>query len=108
MSQFVTVARVGEIPEGQGRAFTVDGREVAVFFVKGRYYALDDYCPHMGASLGTGQVWEDLVLCNRHLWAFRLADGFCPDAPALKAQTFEVRVEGDEIQVRVPPGPQPT
>jgi nitrite reductase/ring-hydroxylating ferredoxin subunit len=103
MSEFITVARVGEIPEGRGRTFRAGDREVAVFHVAGRYYALDDFCPHMGASLGTGDVHEDMVVCDRHLWAFKLADGSCPDAPALRATTFEVRVVGDEIQVRVVP-----
>ena len=30
------------------------------------------------------------------------ADGTSPDAPTLRAGTFEVRVEGDAIQVRLP------
>ena len=104
MSEFTTVARVGEIREGRGRTFTIGDREVAVFLVDGRYYAMDDYCPHQGASLGTGDVYEGMVICNKHMWGFKLADGSCPDAPGLTADTFEVRVRGDEIQVRVPAG----
>jgi len=42
------------------------------------------------------------VLCSRHLWAFQLADGACVDVPRLAAETFEVRVVGDQILVRVP------
>ncbi len=103
MSEFVTVARVGEIPEGKGKTFVAAGREIAVFLLEGRYYALDDYCPHMGASLGESDLWQDTVVCNRHMWAFRLSDGVCVDVPSLKAETFEVRVEGDEIQVKLPP-----
>lgn len=103
MSEFTTVARGGEIPEGRGKAFPVGGRRIAVFFVDGEYYALDDSCPHMGAPLSLGDVRDGMVICDRHLWSFRLADGVCPDAEQLKAETFEVRVEGDEIQVRVPP-----
>lgn len=102
MADFVTVAKVGEIPEGKGRRFTVGERQIAVFHVGGRHYALDDRCPHMGASLAVGELREDRVICDRHMWAFRLADGSCPDAPALQAETFEVRVRGGEIQVRVP------
>ena len=102
MAEFVTVATVGEISEGQGRSFTVGKRRIAVFCAGGRYYALDDHCPHMGASLAVGDVQGDTVVCLRHLWAFKLADGSCVDAPALKAETFEARVEGDEIQVCVP------
>jgi nitrite reductase (NADH) small subunit/3-phenylpropionate/trans-cinnamate dioxygenase ferredoxin subunit len=101
--EFVTVAKVGEISEGRGKAFSVGGREVAVFHVDGQYYALDDYCPHMGSSLGASDVYGDMVVCNSHMWGFKLTDGTCVDVPALRAETFEVRVEGDEIQVRLPP-----
>jgi len=66
-----------------------------------RYYALDDRCPHMGASLGVGEVRDGAVICDRHLWAYRLDDGVCPDTPSLKAKTYEVRVEGGDVQVRL-------
>ena len=101
MSEYITVARIGDIPEGKGKAFTIGDREIAVFRVGGQYYAIDDYCPHMGASLSTGGVWNGAVVCNRQLWAFRLVDGQGIDVPTLKAETFEVRVEGEEIQVRI-------
>lgn len=104
MAKFVTVARVGDVPEGQGRTFHVGQREIALFCRQGKYYALDDYCPHMGASLGSSDLYGDYVLCNRHLWAFSLRDGSCPDVPALRAETFEVRVVGAEIQVAIPDG----
>ena len=70
---------------------------------RGRYYALDDYCPHIGTSLGDSDLRGEQVVCNRHMWAFSLIDGSSPDVPTLKAETFEVRiVGGDEIQVRLP------
>ena len=72
-----------------------------VFFVDGQYYALNDYCPHMGASLGLGDVRNLNVICDRHGWAFRLADGQGIDAPDLKADTFETRVRDAEVQVRL-------
>ena len=102
MAVFFTVARVGEIPDGRGRTFHVGDHEIAVFCRGGRYYALDDYCPHMGASLGASDLHGEHVLCNRHMWAFSVIGGTSPDVPMLRAQTFEVRVVGDEIQVAVP------
>jgi nitrite reductase/ring-hydroxylating ferredoxin subunit len=57
----------------------------------------------MGSSLGASDVYGDMVVCSGHMWGFRLTDGACVDVPALRAETFEVRVEGDEIQVRLPP-----
>ncbi len=104
MSEFTTIAKVGDVPRGRGRTFTVDERRIALFLVGDTYYALADACPHMGASLGVGDVIGETVVCDRHLWAYRLADGVCSDATDLKAETYEVRLEGDEIQVRLPAG----
>jgi nitrite reductase (NADH) small subunit/3-phenylpropionate/trans-cinnamate dioxygenase ferredoxin subunit len=102
MSDFITVCKRGEIREGHGKSFTVAGRAVAVFLVDGQYYALNDYCPHMGASLGPGDVRDLTVICDRHGWAFRLADGRGIDATDLKAEAFETRVQDGEVQVRLP------
>jgi nitrite reductase/ring-hydroxylating ferredoxin subunit len=100
MSEFVTVAKVGAIAEGQGATFVVGQRLVAVFLSAGEYFAIDDLCPHMGASLGAGEVFDGLVACPWHAWRFRVCDGTWADNPKLKVDCFEVRVEGDEIQVR--------
>jgi len=102
MPDFIPVARVGDVPEGRGRTFRLGDREVALFLLDGKYYALDDACPHMGASLGASDLRGDMVVCNRHMWAFRLADGTSPDAPTLRATVYEARVVGEEIQVRLP------
>lgn len=101
MSEFVTVAKVGAIPDGQGSTFAVDGRLVAVFNVGGEYHAIDDLCPHMGASLGGGDVQGETVTCPWHAWRFKVSDGTWCDNPKLKVDAFEVRVVGDEIQVRL-------
>lgn len=103
MSEFQTVARVGDIPAGEGRAFVVSGRMVAVFFTDGKYTAIDDTCPHMGASLATGYVEDGGVTCPWHAWRFCVNEGTWLDNPraSLRQKKHEVRVEGDEIQVRV-------
>ncbi len=102
MSDFITVCKQGDVREGHGKSFSVAGRAVAVFFVDGQYYAINDYCPHMGASLGLGDVRNLNVICDRHGWAFRLADGQGIDAPDLKAETFETHVQDGEVQVSLP------
>lgn len=100
-AEFITVARVGEIPEGQGASFQVGDRLVAVFHYQGRYLAIDDLCPHMGASLGAGHLDDEgVVTCPWHAWQFRVGDGTWCDNPRLTVDTFAVRVVGDEIQVR--------
>ena len=107
MSEFKSVADVGEIPEGEGRSYSVNGRMVAVFLSGGEYYAISDPCPHMGASLGAGALEIDAVSCPWHCWRFSIKDGSWLDAPnsKLRADCFAVRVEDDEIQVLVPDPP---
>lgn len=102
MSEFVPVAKVGSIPVGGGETFTVRGRLVAVFNHDGEYYAIDDLCPHMGASLGSGCLEGDVVTCPWHAWRFRVTDGAWADNPKVKVDAFAVRVEGDMILVHVP------
>lgn len=115
MGRFHTVAKVGDIPEGEGRAFAVTGRLVAVFHVDGQYWAIDDVCPHQGASLASGHVENGSVLCPWHAWRFCIRRGTwldCNDS-ALRIDTFATRVVDNEIQVEVPesdeagPGPNP-
>lgn len=98
---FTTVAKVGSIPENRGGAFVVGGKLIAVFFSEGEYFAIDDICPHMGASLGAGEVCDGVVTCPWHAWRFSIGDGTWRDNPKLKVGRYDVRVEGDEIQVRV-------
>lgn len=102
MQDFTTVAKVGDIPEGQGRAFPIQDWMVAVFHVGGEYFAINDFCPHMGASLAEGHVENGIVICPWHAWRFKVCDGTWCDNPRIKTDSFQVRVVGDEIQVRVP------
>lgn len=100
---FTAVAAAGSIPTGQGRVFEVSGRLVAVFFDGEHYSAIDDLCPHMGASLGSGPMTDGIVTCPWHAWNFQLCDGAWCDNPQLKVEVFEVRVVDATIEVRVPP-----
>ena len=102
MSEYTTVAKVGDIAEGQGAVFTIGERMVAVFHSDGQYYAIDDLCPHMGASLGAGHLEDGVVTCPWHAWRFKVCDGTWVDNPKLKVSAYDVRLDGDQIQVAVP------
>jgi nitrite reductase/ring-hydroxylating ferredoxin subunit len=102
MSEFRTVCRVGEVVEGEGKTVEVMGKLVALFLHQGQYYAIDDVCPHMGASLSGGYVENGTVTCPWHAWRFRLCDGAWADYLKIKIGSYAVRVVGDEIQVDVP------
>lgn len=104
MTEFHRIAKVGDIPAGEGRAFHLEGEMIAVFFVDGEYTAINDICPHMGASLASGYVEKGQVNCPWHAWRFDIRSGAWSDNPRAKIcqKVYEVRVEGEEIQVRIP------
>ncbi|WP_092048807.1 Rieske (2Fe-2S) protein [Planctomicrobium piriforme] len=106
MSEFVSIAKTGDIPEGEGRTYPVNGRVIAVFFADGKYSAIDDACPHMGASLSAGYVENGAVTCPWHAWRFSVENGAWLDSPKskLRCGSYEVRVVGNEVQVHVPAG----
>ena len=106
MAEFRDVCKVGEVPEGEGKTVSVGDKLIALFRINGEYRAIDDTCPHMGASLSDGYVENGIVTCPWHAWRFRLADGAWADNPRIKIGCYPVRVQGDVIQVQ-PPDPEP-
>lgn len=99
MPEFLTVAKLGDIPDGEGRAFEYQDQMVAVFNDQGTYRAIDDMCPHMGASLAVGHYEDCIVTCPWHGWSFDTRDGAWCDNRRISIDVFQVRVVGDEIQV---------
>lgn len=102
MPQSVLVGKVGSIPEGGNTLVEVNNRDVAVFHIDGKYFAIDDLCPHAGASLSGGPVENGIVTCPWHYWRFRLSDGAWADNPRVKTGWYPIRIEGDEIWLDVP------
>jgi nitrite reductase (NADH) small subunit len=100
--QSLRVCQVGEIPEGESVVITVQNKGVAVFCHEGKYFAIDDLCPHAGASLSSGYVEEGVVTCPWHGWRFRLSDGAWADNPKVKTGCYAVQVVNNEVHVQVP------
>jgi NAD(P)H-dependent nitrite reductase small subunit len=96
---YVTAARVGDVAPGTGKAVVVGEREIALFNVEGRYYALDNTCPHQGGPLAEGWLDGAVVTCPWHAWTFKLSDGEMTLGNFARVDTFDVRVEGDDIRV---------
>ena len=105
MPQRVTVAKVADIPVGGSVVVNLLQRDIAVFNVKGQFFAIDDFCPHMGASLSGGYVEDGCVACPWHYWRFRLADGTWADNPKQKIGSYPVHVAGDDVQLELPDTP---
>ena len=102
MTEEYPVAKTNEIPAGQGCLFEVNERMIAIFNDNGEFKAIDDTCPHAGASLSEGWLDSGCVTCPWHAWQFKLDDGTYTQNPKLAIEVFPVRVEGDQIFVTIP------
>jgi 3-phenylpropionate/trans-cinnamate dioxygenase ferredoxin component len=101
MSDWITVAKAGEIAPGEFRTVDVDGAQIVVFFLDGEYYAIEDVCTHDGGQLTGGTVDGDEIECPRHGARFCIKTGEALTAPAYEpVAKFPVRIENGEIQVR--------
>src|SRR3954447_19598418 len=93
------VCEVSALPTGYCRRFPLpDGRELAIFNVKGEYYAIDNFCPHRGAALSEGIVDDYIVECGLHGWRFDVRTGQCVTVPE-RLRTFRVKVEDEMLFV---------
>ena len=101
MSEWVRVAKVGEIAPGGYRVEEGDGAHIAVFNIEGEYYAIEDVCTHDGGELAGGIVDGDQIECMRHGARFCIKTGAVMAPPAYEpVAKFPVRVEGGVVQVR--------
>ena len=90
------------IPEGRGRSYDLGGWAVAVFNDGGTYRAIDDTCPHQGASLGEGTYHRGRVICPWHNWIFDAETGACPGVPEISVAVYPVRVRDGAVEVELP------
>ncbi len=100
--EWIPICKLDDLQKNKGKRFVVAGREIAIFRTEDGVFATDDYCPHMGDSLSAGRIWEGTVVCPRHMWAFRLADGRCTDVPTLSVPTYKVTVRDGWVLLKKP------
>jgi nitrite reductase/ring-hydroxylating ferredoxin subunit len=73
--QFIDVAKVDEIQTGKMKHVEVNGKEIMIANVSGKFYALDDRCAHMNAPLSMGNLIGDVITCPFHGAKFTVASG---------------------------------
>src|SRR3954454_2460807 len=125
MSEPYVAARVDELPEGRHIVVTVRGREIGLFHVGGRYYALPNACFHQNGPVCRGRVtgtyvadettgfelrWAhegEVVICPWHGLEFHIATGRSLAYPRRKLPVHDVDVVGDRLQIVAGDVPDP-
>jgi nitrite reductase/ring-hydroxylating ferredoxin subunit len=129
--QFIDIAKVDEISSGKIKHVEVNGKEIMLANVNGKFYALDDRCGHMNALLSMGNVTDNVVTCPFHGAKFDVTSGKKLSEPVLTPsqemeplpktwqkyleyvgqlmshiktydqRTYEVKVEGTTVKVKI-------
>jgi nitrite reductase/ring-hydroxylating ferredoxin subunit len=74
-SLWVPVAKEADMVPGRASVVRAGGLDLALVCTATGVYALDNACPHAGASLGEGQVDGETVTCPAHGWQFECGSG---------------------------------
>src|SRR5574341_2238422 len=75
MSDWIDVSAENALAEGEHIVVDVDGVDVAVFKLDGKFYAIEDVCTHDGAEIASGDREGDVIICPRHGARFCIKTG---------------------------------
>lgn len=106
MPDFERIGKVSDIKPGEGQSYNVGEKLVGVFNVDGEFFAINDLCPHAGASLSAGHLDGCVVACPWHAWRFDVSNGAWVDNKRLKVERFEVRIDGEDLWLATTPMPE--
>jgi nitrite reductase/ring-hydroxylating ferredoxin subunit len=99
---FVRAASIKKLGAGRMIGLELGDKMVLLVNSGGRYYSIGNRCTHMGCMLSDGRLRNDLIQCPCHGSVFNVKTGRVVRGPAQEPEpTFEVRLEGDDIQVNV-------
>ncbi|MEM5292303.1 Rieske 2Fe-2S domain-containing protein [Paraburkholderia sabiae] len=103
MSNLVPVALATELPPGQRKLVFADGKSVVIFNVEGTIYAIENSCPHNGASLASGCLEGTVLRCPAHGLRFNLTTQDGGTSGALRLRRFPVREIGGVLILQTDP-----
>lgn len=101
MSRQIPIASVDELALGQRKLAFIDGRSIVVFNIGGTIQAIDNSCPHNGASLASGKLDGSVLTCPAHGLRFDLKTGCTPGENPLCLTTFPVQELDGKLQVEM-------
>jgi len=116
MGTFVSAAKTSELKNGEMKQVDVQGHEILIAQVGGKYYATANRCLHRGGPLAQGILEGTVVTCPWHGSQFDLKDGhavrWLKGSGVVSSMTkaiegnkhlgiYKVKTEGDSIMVEI-------
>jgi ferredoxin-NADP reductase/nitrite reductase/ring-hydroxylating ferredoxin subunit len=98
---FVKVANAKDIQPSQMKEVEVNGENICVANVEGKFYAIGSICTHEGGPLADGTLERYEVECPWHNSKFDVRTGEVISPPASEPEpAYEVKVDGDNILIK--------
>jgi len=103
MAHFVKVGTIAELEDLEtGKLVEAEGQSIAIFNLGGRFYAIENTCPHRGGPLSEGMMTGEEVICPWHGSRFNVKTGAVLTPPAPQGvKSFPVRVTGNDVEVEI-------
>jgi nitrite reductase/ring-hydroxylating ferredoxin subunit len=96
---FVKVAKINDVPLGKMKHVEIEGMEILIANVEGKFYAVSDRCPHLNGKLSEGTLKNTVVICPRHLSSYDVTTGRVVSGTHSNLLTYAVKVEGDDLLI---------
>jgi ferredoxin-NADP reductase/nitrite reductase/ring-hydroxylating ferredoxin subunit len=98
---FVKVADTKDIQPSHMKEVQLDGENICLANVEGKYYAIGNICTHEGGPLADGTLEGYEVECPWHNSKFDVRTGEVIDPPASEPEpTYQVKVDGNNILIK--------
>jgi nitrite reductase/ring-hydroxylating ferredoxin subunit len=102
MVRRVQVSSVSDIPPGTMKTFEVEGEDVLIANIEGRFRAIGAICTHQEWDLSEGELEGNFVTCAGHGSIFDLRTGQGEYMRPIPAEpTYLVTVDGDDVFVEL-------
>jgi nitrite reductase (NADH) small subunit len=87
----ILIGALAQIPEGEGRTFSVGGRRIAVFRTHaGEIFATQAECPHLQGPLADGLTGGATVVCPLHERTYDLRTGHGLNGECSRLDVFPI------------------
>src|SRR3974377_242823 len=98
--ELVLAGRIEELKAKGRLVLHGSHRPILVIYDRGRVFALDNRCPHMGFPLERGSVEDGILTCHWHHARFDLESGCTFDLWADDVPIFPVELRDGEVWVK--------
>ena len=98
---FVRTVKIDEVLPGTVRELHVEGKDIALANVDGKFYAINNTCLHRGGPLAQGPLQGKTLICPWHGWGYDVMTGKIVENPAAGVDCYATEVRGQDVFIDV-------